>query len=161
MKTLILLRHGKAHHSAIHDMDRALSDRGKSDLAMAGERLRQLLPPDAAGAVSAARRTMETSSAISNLTGWTPPAGSAGGYLAPALFWIKEITSWADTQHVGIAIGHNPGLSDLASELTSEDIWLPTSGFARIQFDVEHWMEVSRGTGELMEIWTPNATFGA
>ena len=63
-----------------------------------------------------------------------------------------------DEVHSALIIGHNPGLEELAEALTGnqdEEIGLPTSGFALLEFDVEHWDAVREGAGRLGEVATP------
>jgi phosphohistidine phosphatase len=55
-------------------------------------------------------------------------------------------------------IGHNPGLGSLATslcgtgsrkDLASMSTKFPTAGLAVISFDVEHWADITPGSGRL------------
>lgn len=163
MKTLFILRHGKAErpHSGLADFDRALSPRGHRDAARAGDVLKERLLPDSPGAVSAARRTRETAAAVAAAWGWRFPNPLREGYLAPARFWLQTVNGWGSDRPTGLIVGHNPGVSDLVHYLTGADASLPTAGLAEVQFPVSSWAEISGGCGELVSVWTPSTTFGA
>ncbi len=56
-----------------------------------------------------------------------------------------------------LLVGHNPGFEELTEALAVNygiGIHLPTSGLAILEFDVDHWDAVQRGTGRLREIAT-------
>lgn len=163
MITLYILRHGKAAPQAAggSDFERALAPRGLEDAARAAAALKGRLPSHAPGAVSAAQRTQETARVVGNVLGWEGPDALLDGYLAPAAFWLAAVNGWPDGCDAGLLIGHNPGLSDLVSELTDAPVWLPTAGLAEVTFEVDRWAEVSRGCGILRGIWTPKSNLWA
>lgn len=151
MRTLILMRHGKAvrDHEAESDEARGLTDRGRSDAAEAGRRIAALgAKPDVA-LVSTARRTRETIAAAA------PGFGDAPLVFAPHLYMADAEVIWeqfaARPEETVLIVGHNPGMQDLASMLVSQahdgsrlgrDVLggFPTSAFAifRIDGDVLH-----------------------
>lgn len=163
MKTLFILRHGKAERpqAGLSDFERALTPRGLRDAAHAAQVLKGRLLPHSPGAISAARRTRETAEAMASAWGWLLPEALSEAYLAPALFWLKAINDWSSDHEAGIIVGHNPGVSDLVRYLTGAERSLPTSGLAEVQFPVMCWSEISGGCGELVSVWTPSTTFGA
>ncbi len=163
MKTLFILRHGKAErpHAGLRDVQRKLTDRGRSDAERAAATLQGQLAPDAPGAVSAAARTVETAAAVQAVTGWQVPEALPDGYLAPALFWLQAVNAWSDDHAAGLVIGHNPGLSACMEYLTGQPVALPTAGLATLRFQADRWAEVGGGCGELVSVWTPSVTFGA
>lgn len=163
MKTLFILRHGKAARpdAELTDFERALTPRGEREAAHAGAVLKARLFLDSPGAVSAARRTRETAEAVGTACDWHLPEPLLEGYLAPALFWLQAVNAWESDRATGLIVGHNPGVSDLVHYLTGVDISLPTAGLAEVQFPVTSWAEISGGCGELVSVWTPSTTFGA
>jgi phosphohistidine phosphatase len=161
MKTLFILRHGKALPMASTDFDRALAPRGRRDAEAVSKVLAARLHPDSPGTVSAALRTRETAEWVARASGWRIPEPTGEAYLAHELFWVQSVADWPEDQEVGIVVGHNPGLSNLVSALTNVETWLPTCGLAEVQFDATRWAEVSRGTGTLVGIWTPKSNLGA
>lgn len=163
MKTLFILRHGKAEPESPSgsDFDRALAPRGLDDAARAAMELKGRLPRHAPGAISAARRTQETAGAVRDALDWELTGAWMDGYLAPAGLWLDAVNGWQDECDAGLIVGHNPGLSDLVSGLTDAPVWLPTAGLAEVTFEVDRWAEVSRGCGILRGIWTPKSNLWA
>jgi phosphohistidine phosphatase SixA len=55
-----------------------------------------------------------------------------------------------------VLVGHNPGFEELAEALAAdrEEIRLPTSGLAQLEFDVPGWNAVRPGGGRLREVAT-------
>lgn len=114
MYRLILLRHAKsAYPLGVPDHDRPLSDRGRGNAATIADRLHPFLAINAtiAAAVSTAVRAQQTwmiANKDLGLEHWS----DRRLYLAepPSLL---EIASVMDAD-VGIIVGHNPGLEDLA-----------------------------------------------
>lgn len=151
MQRLILLRHAKSDYPlGVPDHDRPLNDRGRRNAATIADRLRPFLStaPSVAVAVSTATRAQQTW-AIANrdlgLDYWSDRAL----YLAEAAT-ILEVASAFDTA-VGIVVGHNPGLEDLARRAHGADsiedsinarrLWdtFPTSAFAVLETDSDPW----------------------
>jgi len=121
MRTLILLRHGKAvrEHEAPTDRERVLTDRGRRDAAEAGARIAAARLQPTLALASPAARTRETAAcALSALP------GLAVEFLDP-LYMATAETIWAlfenATADSVLIVGHNPGLSDLAALLVDQD----------------------------------------
>jgi phosphohistidine phosphatase len=64
------------------------------------------------------------------------------------LAFLKKVDS--SINHVMI-IGHNPGVSNFACELLSNQVaeWIPTSGCAIIQLPIQSWTDAAAGKGKL------------
>jgi len=55
-----------------------------------------------------------------------------------------------------MCIGHNPVISYLAEYLTKAEIGdMPPAGLAIIQINVQHWKEITQGSGELINLLIP------
>ena len=113
-----MVRHAKAEQSADTDHARRLLDRGRADATAAGQWLAdQGLVADHA-LVSAARRALETWSALASGAGWElEPTTDEGLYAAgpdTALDLIRGVP--ADTG-VLVVVGHNPTMAHLAQLL--------------------------------------------
>ena len=166
MRTLILMRHAKAvgPEEADSDEARTLAPRGRRDAGDAGAALKAQggavgFSPEAA-LVSISARTRET--AALGLGAFDIPVRFDDSlyHAAPALIWQAFIS--APEQRV-LIIGHNPGLSELASMLIAQagdssrlarDILggFPTSSWAA--FDVSG--DAMRAAGpKLMGAWRP------
>lgn len=155
MKHLYIIRHGKALTTSGRDFDRPLTSRGKSDAESLANLLHDELDQHIHQAISAAVRTQETAQIIFHHLGMPSPDTIEAAYLAPAPFWLEQVSKWQEPYDQGVLIGHNPGLSELILALTGESVWLPTCGMARVTMEIDTWEEASRGLGTLDSIWTP------
>ncbi len=158
MKTLLILRHAKTQPDAPNgDHARQLTQRGHQDAEKVAAYIqRQFGAPDAI-VTSDARRAMQTAEIVANGVGLASPLTvepriyAAG--LDTLLGVVRELTDAADRV---ILVGHNPGFEEMAEALSSgdEDVRLPTSAFAHLEFDVSRWAAVQPGLGTLREIAT-------
>lgn len=155
LKQLFIIRHGKAAVNGGLDFDRPLLPRGISDAEQLACLLEGELEQHDPRLISDAVRARETAQIIFQRLGWPGSQGLKSAYLAPARFWLEQITRWPEPHARGILIGHNPGLSELIHLFTGESIWLPTCGMARVSLGIDAWEEASRGLGSLVSIWTP------
>jgi phosphohistidine phosphatase SixA len=55
-----------------------------------------------------------------------------------------------------LIIGHNDGISSLASYFANEFISLSTAEFVTIDFEVETWKETSEGNGSVLRMCQPS-----
>jgi phosphohistidine phosphatase len=121
MRTLILLRHGKAvrEHEAPTDRERVLTDRGRREATEAGARIAAARLQPTLALVSSAARTRETAAcALAALPG-VEVQFIDGLYMALAeSVWAAFEEATAD---VVLIVGHNPGLSELAALLVDQD----------------------------------------
>jgi len=153
MKELHIIRHAKTERiqPKQRDYDRALTERGQlqcSDLAnfLTGswQEVDLIL-------VSAAKRTQMTYDALSPILNGKKMLILPELYLASAteiMNIIKDLA--ADNQSV-VLIGHNDGLSDLASYFLDDYQHVPTSGYIHLEFEVEDWSHIIRGSGVLIK----------
>lgn len=161
MKTLLLLRHAKAEResSTGQDKDRPLSERGRQDAPLMGRAMRKLrLTPDLV-LCSSSVRTRETSELALKKAKYKGEIDYLDElYLAEG----HTILSLIQRQSMGsmiLEIGHNPGMEDLIGMLTTGKLGgvrFPTSGFAKITFDVETWADVREGIGSLEFLLVPS-----
>jgi phosphohistidine phosphatase len=81
-------------------------------------------------------------------------------YEANATTLLKVINSLDDDFDFSAIFGHNPGLSEIAFQLTDNASLdnLPTCGMALIEFPFESWSLVSSGTGKLLLFDFPKNT---
>ena len=152
MPGLILMRHAAALPAAIgaSDFERPLSAPGRKEAAQAARRLaaegvrvdRILLSP--------ARRTSETAQFVATELALDPDALAE----VPALYAATPaaIRTAIAQGHGGadvlLVVGHNPGISEIGSELAGRQSHghLPTAGFWRLSFDASGWQAlIGRG----------------
>ncbi len=163
---LLLLRHAKSawDDPTLDDHDRPLAPRG----VKAGERLRDHLGDRAdrprVVLCSSAVRTVQTLAAIRPaLSKRTTVSIEDGLYLAGAGTWLARIGELDDAVECAMAIGHNPGLEDLADLLIGSGphdlrhqlaTKFPTGALATISFKGV-WRDLAPGTGRLDEYFQP------
>ncbi|MEM5518502.1 histidine phosphatase family protein [Henriciella sp. AS95] len=121
MKRLILMRHAKTEpwNEGVKDRDRILTERGHQDAALVAGFLRDTgWQPDHA-LVSSARRTRET---WRHLAAEFPECRSTVSddlYLAGIPAMELQIAKVAEEYGCVILVGHNPGMSEMASFILS------------------------------------------
>lgn len=148
-KEIILIRHGKACSlDAFHkDIDRVLMERGVND----GYRVAEILiekgvKPDII-LTSPAARANHTALIFSRAlnTGTEIVKIKKEFFHCSDETFLNDIYSLPDNINSVMIVAHNPGITDLAYELTKGGTsFLPTSGVAVIQFDTDTWPEISR-----------------
>jgi phosphohistidine phosphatase len=165
MRRLMLLRHAKTENDAPSgkDQDRRLDDRGRRDAAEIGSWIAAHPPFPELVLVSPAVRSHQTwEIAWDVMQGSVPPPKvdhpeELYGADPSALLQIIHAAASADPPRL-LLVGHNPGLHELAFALTGSGNAaarraladnLPTSGLAVIDFDIEHWDDVSFRAGRL------------
>lgn len=149
---LHILRHAKTNQLSPsgRDFDRELLPRGY-------EQLREFRASYGAKAISidhiycsSAKRTRQTLNEIADLFPAATVSFHDELYLASASELLSFLTSKNSTQTM-LLIGHNEGLSDLATYLTGSVIHLKTCGYVQLSFPFDHSGFISASTGELLE----------
>ena len=167
MKELLILRHGKARIDAPGgtDFDRKLAPRGRRAASRVADYLmRRGAKPDLV-LVSPALRTRETWELMA--PGF--PAGikvrlEARLYLASREALRARLARLADDFDRVLLIGHNPGLHELALQLSAGGRSLmrarmvekfPTAALARFAVEARHWADLGPDTARLVDYVTP------
>lgn len=146
-KTLLLVRHGKACSldAFERDIDRVLIKRGVSDgYKVAGKLIQEGIVPELILSSPAARashsamiftRAMHISSEIIKVLDIL--------YHGSVHEMIEEIINVPDEINTVAIFSHNPGITDLAANLSSgATSFLPTTGTAIIDFDIISWKDI-------------------
>ena len=166
MRTLLLLRHGKAVAAdPAGDHARALNGRGREQAATIATLLIRLgLTPDLA-LVSDSRRTRETADLALQGAETTQVEFRPELYAASAQGLLDAIRSAPDAVRRLIVIGHNPGIGEVARliEGTGEPQAIiamqesfPTASLAVFELDDIAWSEVQAGSGALTRFINPD-----
>jgi phosphohistidine phosphatase len=156
MKTLLILRHGKAENKGKDtvetDHPRALTDRGRDEATAQGEFLARRGPLPDLIVSSDARRAYQTATlAATELPEAVPlqvepriysENGDLNGLLA-------VVHGLPDTAGCAMIVGHNPGFEDLAAALSGQPVAMPTGGLVCVTFASDGWGHVQEGTGTL------------
>lgn len=168
MRTLYLLRHGKAEAGVPggRDFDRALAPRGLRDSARMGAHLAEQPEPPRFYLCSPARRAAQTLDGV----GKSLPLGKRGEfhenlYLASAEQIFERVCEVDDAVEAVLVVGHNPGLEQLAEMLAKPPKGdphalmvprFPTAALAMLRFDAARWFDLAPRRGKL-ELTTPKA----
>ena len=146
MLQLNLIRHAKTEPQSKsgRDFDRELLPKGQKQSALLAAFLNESAANLGEIICSTAVRTTQTSRILF-------PERTQGIVFLKALYLaeaeqIKQLIAAQTTSTLTI-IGHNEGLSDLASLLSGEQIHLQTAGFIQLQFELENWNQLIQGTG--------------
>jgi phosphohistidine phosphatase len=136
MKTLLVVRHGQAENHLgvdIPDYVRNLTARGQADVLLTAH---QVKPYCAAGAhiiSSSANRTLQTAQILAAALDIPHIGAERSLYLAEAGDWFAALAALPDHIQTVLLVGHNPGISDLASICSQKSLSLATAGFAVFQ----------------------------
>ena len=119
-RRLILLRHAKSDWPDVPDRDRPLAKRGRRDAPRIGRWLHQHgYQPDVV-VVSAATRTRQTWDLVAPELGGSPAVHfEPRAYAASALTLLYLAQELPARYRTALLIGHNPGLSELATSLAA------------------------------------------
>lgn len=171
-RRLILLRHAKSAWPDVPDRDRPLAKRGRRDAPVIGRWLRDHgYQPDTV-ICSAALRTRQTWELVAPELGGSPSVTfEPRAYAASAMTLLYLAQELPSRYRTAMLIGHNPGLSELASQLAAPPdtgpeistvtdngprpgISLPTAAVAVFEFPGD-WPSLTLGQARLVSLTTP------
>lgn len=146
-RTLLLVRHAKSSWDEVvlPDRERPLSERGKRDAPLMGERLaRDGVKPDLILS-SPARRALSTARLIAMALDY-----QAGDilvddrlYACDANTLLGVIAELGDDLKRVMIVGHNPELTELAHRFSREITRMPTCAVAQFTFDGTSWSTIA------------------
>jgi phosphohistidine phosphatase len=145
---LILMRHADAVPATIggQDFERELSKNGREQARQAARQLAAEAPAIGRILYSPAQRTAETARIVAAALGLPDAALMADRSLYAAS--PATIRAAIADAHGGVntllVVGHNPGVSELAGELSGRPGHLPTAGFQRCALDGGDWQQLLR-----------------
>lgn len=155
MLTLYLIRHAKSSWSdpLQADFHRPLNARGLRDAPAMGKHFAQRKEPVDLFLSSPAVRALATAHPVAAAFGRKAEAVSLEPrlYLAAVPTWFEVVTALpSGTMHAAL-FAHNPGISEFCELLTGAGLGeLPTCAMVRIDFALNDWTLVSRGTGQVV-----------
>lgn len=143
MKIITLFRHAKSSwkDTSLSDHDRPLNKRGKRDAPFMAKQLRKKVGIPDLIMVSSAIRTQETAEALKAEFPKVKLVTDKGLYLAPPSNYLSIKKKLNDKYEHVVFIGHNPGISSLATHWNTKPIELTTAAFASFQFDTNSWLK--------------------
>ena len=162
MKTLILLRHAKTNkaENGQADFDRSLHEKGAVQL-----NLLQKYFEISYGSTplmvhcSSAKRTRATLKGIESSLTLLSKEFDKSLYLADISSLLGYINSIDSENDFLLIVGHNEGLSDLASYLGNDRIHLSTGSLITFEFDADNWSELSVANARLSGHFSPQGDF--
>ncbi len=169
MLTLYLLRHAKSSwkQSSLGDFERPLNNRGRRDAAAMGQHLQNIGPEPEIILLSSSKRTRETWHHVSPALPSAPEVKSLDTlYGASMRAILGEIQAHGLTASPLLVIAHNPGIEELAFQLTAKDpsgalslfrAKYPTAGLAILNFDIQTWSQLQPRSGTLMSFTSPRS----
>jgi len=160
----MLLRHAKSDWPDLPDRDRPLAKRGRRDAPVVGRWLHDHGYRPEIVICSAAVRTRETWDLVAPELGGSPAVTfEPRAYAASALTLLYLVRELPASCHAALLIGHNPGVSELASTLIetngddkpgSPGLRFPTAAVGILEFSGD-WAELSLARARLVAYTTP------
>jgi len=163
-RRLILLRHAKSDWPDVPDRQRPLAKRGRRDAPRIGQWLHEHgYQPDVV-VCSVARRARQTWDLVAPELGGSPAVRfEPRAYAASALNLLYLVQELPNRYQTALLVGHNPGLSELASSLAAPatadngprpGISLPTAALAILEFSGD-WPSLTSGHAHLIAHTAP------
>ena len=168
MLRLYVLRHAKSSWAVpgAGDFDRELSERGKDDLVLVSDEIMRNGYVPKKILCSPSVRTRQTLDGIADALIPTPEIEFVEKLYSGGLEDYLTVIKAAGTCESLMTIGHNPMSGSLASSLAGggdlkamEKIAYkyPTSAISVLDFDIDNWADIRRGTGTLVTCIFPSA----
>lgn len=153
---LFLIRHAKTEKTAISgkDFDRELAEKGRLQAKKLNIFITKFDFNDVEIWCSDAVRTKQTLSYIDTQFQSTNIEFKNELYLAPSTS-IKEQIWNTESERDLLIIGHNEGISDIATYFLGEDIHLKTATFIQISFEAKSRQEWSTDLGKILTVFRP------
>ncbi|HET8735786.1 MAG TPA: histidine phosphatase family protein [Pricia sp.] len=150
MKTILLVRHGKSSWDySVDDKDRPLKARGINDGHLVSETLKSQNPAIDAAFSSPANRALHTCLIFLRHLNFPFVKFQITNELYDfsgerVLKFIKRLDDTLDTV---LIFGHNEAFTNVANQLGNSYIdKVPTTGLVQLNFDVDTWASVEKGT---------------
>lgn len=153
MKRLLIVRHAKSswEFSQLSDFERPLNSRGEQDVPDMALRFLSLgIRPDLIIA-SPANRALTTAQGFAEILAIPKHEIllDTDHYHASSDTLRALIRDFPDKHNCIMIFGHNPGLTYLINELSDLRLDnLPTCGVCGIEFQLNRWKDVKKGTGK-------------
>jgi phosphohistidine phosphatase len=161
-RRLSLLRHAKSSWSdaGLDDFDRPLNSRGKHDAPMMGRRLLERGARPSLIVTSPAKRARATAKKIAKTLNYPQEFLQSDKelYLASPEQILAVIARQDDQFQDIMVVGHNPGLTELASQLSGRYIDnIPTTGVVCLETEADSWSDLAKAACNLLYFDYPKA----
>lgn len=167
MLTLMLLRHAKSSWTQIGstDFDRPLNDRGRMTAPQIGSYMADNdLTPAQIFSSPAVRAKTTTQLALAEIPGVPAPTYDQALYDGGPESLFNTIAAASDDLNTLLVVGHNPTIHAMGLSLCSSGnaealerlgTKYPTGALAIIDFKLDHWSEITGGSGQLRDFIEP------
>lgn len=152
MKNLILVRHGKSSWEySVSDKDRPLLERGINDALLVSNKFHEQAVQIDSIFSSPANRALHTAMIFCRQMYFPLDKFRTTEWLYDfsgdeVLQFVKDLN---DTLKTVMIFGHNHAFTHIANSLGNSYIEnVPTSGLVHLQFDVDEWSSIVKGTTE-------------
>jgi phosphohistidine phosphatase len=146
-KSLLLLRHAKAIDGGvlILDQDRPLSNSGVEDAKKLGKYLLKKSFDIDLILSSSAIRAISTAQIVANKLGYKQKHLEVEErlYMADVEVMLRLISLIPKKVDTLMIVGHNPGMSSLASTLTGASISMSTCALIELALEIKNWDQAS------------------
>lgn len=162
MKQLLLIRHAKSSwaNAGQDDFERPLNERGKRDAPLMAQKLiEKKVRPDALIS-STAVRALETAAYFAEIMGFKKKEVIQVPelYHAPPKIFIEVIQALPDRLSTVAIFAHNPGITDMANELTQIQIDnMPTCSIFGVEAEVKSWKNFLDADKSFLFFYYPKA----
>lgn len=164
MKQLYLIRHAKSSWKNLQlgDMERPLNKRGKRDAPFMAHRMVQKgMLVDAMWA-SPSKRTQATAQAFAKTLNYPLEKiyWDRKIYEATASTLLTVVQNLENRWQTVALFAHNFACTDFANYYAFPNIEnVPTTGVVHLVFDVEHWTQISKTNGQVIDFEYPRLYF--
>ncbi|HEX8221458.1 MAG TPA: histidine phosphatase family protein [Chloroflexia bacterium] len=159
MKTLLLLRHGKAQESAPGgDKARRLNEQGRLEAAEMGGKLSHIAGRLDNVLTSDAERALETARIVASGAGYSGQVRVEPDIYSADVDTLLDVVRGINAGECVLLVGHNPGLEYLSAALAQEgtqEPTLPTGGLVHLTFEADRWRDVRPHTARLLGVYMP------
>jgi len=149
MKTLYLLRHGKAFEGTVKmpDIDRPLMERGINDSYLIAAWYRKQYPVPGLVLSSSAIRALHTACIFCRTVGYPVEkikVNDALYEITPEGLLSMVMETNNNIDHL-VVTGHNPVITEIANWYLDPEVEkIPTAGMVVIMYDCESWKELKK-----------------
>lgn len=155
MKTLILMRHGKAIKTAPDGLDfnRTLDERGKTEAALMAKVLLQKHYKPEFMVASPAKRTRKTAEIVAKEFGIENSSldFDSAIYECGIYDLLHVIRELPDQHNCCMIVGHNPAITGMCGLLTTKFLeHVATAGVVVLSFPFETWKMIQPHAGKLI-----------
>ena len=158
MKKIIVVRHSKSSWKdlSLSDFHRPLNNRGKTDGPLMSKYLSNAMDNIDFLHSSSSLRTFETSKFFRLNIEFKNINYDDNLYHCSANSILSFIKNYPNKYNSAMIIAHNPGLTNFINFITNITLDnLPTTGIAIIDFDCNHWNNISIENGTLVDLKFP------